>query len=104
MSNCSTHEKRGHHPATCLAKGMFGRDCPRCEEYREARQRRTYHIVRINCDCGSDIVARTSLRWMLGPRCPNCHHVVGCMDYAVMAKVRASGGLEALRLYDERLK
>jgi hypothetical protein len=29
-------------------------------------RRRTFYIVRINCDCGSDIVARTSVKWYLG--------------------------------------
>lgn len=62
-------------------------------------RRRTFYIVRINCDCGSDVVARTSVKWYLGPRCPNCQRPVGPMEYVIVAKVRAAGATEALQTY-----
>ena len=91
-------KKRKHHRTSCRAKGLF--DDALIGNLARARQR-TYHIVRINCDCGSDVVARTSLRWVFGPRCPNCCRVLGPFDYSVVAKIRAVGNLEALRLYGE---
>ncbi len=64
------------------------------------RGRRTFYIVRINCDCGSDIVARTSVKWYLGPRCQSCQRPVGSMEYDVVARVRAAGAIEALQTYE----
>jgi hypothetical protein len=103
--------KRGHNPAKCLIKKYLGHECSRCKTWRrhKAKQvehptKRTFYIVRINCDCSSDIIARTSTRWMFGPRCPTCQQPVGCLEYAVVAKVRAVGARDALRLYEESTK
>lgn len=62
--------------------------------------KRTYYIVKINCDCGSSTVARTSVKWLFGPRCSDCGRVVGCLEYDVVATVRAACDLDALRVYD----
>lgn len=58
---------------------------------------RTYYIVYINCDCGSDLYALTSVRWVYGPRCRGCGRILGPIEYRVYGKERASGDLEALR-------
>ena len=62
--------------------------------------RRTFYIYSINCDCGSDLIARTSAgRWMYGPRCRGCKRLLGPMEYAFVAKVRANCSLSALEWY-----
>lgn len=86
-----------HHPGTCAAKGMFGRDCVRCEAYRNRPRKRTYYRIRVNCDCGSYLMARTSRRWNIGPRCRGCHKILGPMEYSVLGTVRAAGEREALQ-------
>lgn len=87
-----------HHPGTCLAKGMFGRDCVQCEAYCNRPRKRTYYRIRVNCDCGSYLMVRTSRRWGIGPRCQGCHKILGPMEYSVLDTVRAAGEHEALQV------
>lgn len=70
----------------------------------EREKRRSYVIISTNCDCASDLIARTSTRWFFGPRCPNCNKVLGWMQYNIVGKVRATGDYEAIRLYQEQRK
>ena len=59
----------------------------------------TYHIIYINCDCGSSHVARKTMRWIYGPRCPGCKRIVGGMDFDIVGKVKAIGEIPALEKY-----
>ena len=58
---------------------------------------RTYYIIQTNCDCASDTIARTSMRWVNGPRCPGCNEILGCMQWMYVGTVRAKGDLDALQ-------
>jgi hypothetical protein len=64
--------------------------------------KRTYTIILTNCDCCSDVIARTSTRWTYGPRCSGCHKTLGQMSWRTDGTVRARGDLEACRIYLER--
>jgi|GEM_PF-6449328 len=63
----------------------------------------TFIIIRTNCDCSSDIIARTLSeikRWLTGcPRCPNCHKQLGIMEWREVKTVKAKDRWEARRLY-----
>jgi len=62
---------------------------------------RTYTIILINCDCGSDVYAVTSTKWIFGPRCRGCHRILGWMEYQEdlrFGRFRANGDMEAVRL------
>lgn len=66
---------------------------------------RTYTIILINCDCGSDVIAVLSNRpnkWIFGPRCRGCHRILGLMQWMADGSIMASDDLEAVRLYWER--
>ena len=63
---------------------------------------RSYTIVLTNCDCCSDTIARTSTKWIFGPRCPGCKKILGFMEWQEdlrFGKIRATGELEALSIY-----
>ena len=62
--------------------------------------KRNYYIIIVNCDCGAYIMAKTSAKWMYGPRCKLCNKVLGPMEYEVAkCTVRAAGDLDAVRKY-----
>jgi hypothetical protein len=64
---------------------------------------KTYTVVSTNCDCASGRTAVTTNpnRWLMGPRCPFCHTVLGIMQYNILGTVLASYREEALRKYDK---
>ena len=74
------------------------------EERRAAGIVRTYYVIAINCDCGSDIIVRTGIRYMLGPRCPGCRQIVGPMQWNVLGTVRAIGEFEAFEEWRRKKK
>ena len=69
------------------------------------KSKRTYHIILTNHgSCCSDMVAKTSVRWIYGPRCPMCNTVLGPMQWRHDGTIRANYDLEALRIYLARRK
>ena len=40
-------------------------------------------IVYTNCDCASGKVLRKDRSWIIGPRCPHCHRILGPMQYRI---------------------
>jgi len=68
-------------------------------------KQKTYTIIHTNCDCSSDIIARASMRWYMGPRCPGCRRVLGPMQWQVFEKeekVAADSSDDAVMLYKQR--
>jgi hypothetical protein len=68
-------------------------------ERRCFMRKRTYYIVRVNCVCSLQHQAHTSFRWMYGPRCRECHRIVGPMHYEIEGTIRATGELDALQRF-----
>ena len=62
---------------------------------------RSYTIISTNCDCCSDYVAKSSLRWKFGPTCPSCRRVLGPMQWSDVATIRATSPDEALMKYKQ---
>jgi len=63
---------------------------------------RIYTIILTNCDCASNVIARTSTKWIYGPRCPGCKKILGFMEWQEdrrFGKIRANRDLEAIRIY-----
>jgi hypothetical protein len=67
-------------------------------------KKKTFNIISTNCDCCSDTIARYPTNYLYGPRCPWCNKILGCMQWRVEDKVRATGQREALQIYGERVK
>jgi len=65
------------------------------------KKKRKYHIIHTNCDCAAGTIARTTTRWMYGPRCPSCGTILGPMSWSVLDEVMANGQFEAMLLYRE---
>jgi hypothetical protein len=57
---------------------------------------RNYSIVKTNCDCGSGLTARPDFRFTLGPRCPHCRKILGCMEWQTVGKIKAATQREAI--------
>ena len=63
-----------------------------------------YFIISTNCDCCSDIVARTENqinRWVYGPLCPGCNKILGLMQwgFATTTALIANDEMAALQQY-----
>ncbi len=67
------------------------------------KKKRTYYVSSTNCDCASDITVTTSdpRKNMYGPRCPNCHRVLGCMQWNFICTVSAIGQMDAYQKYQK---
>ncbi len=64
-------------------------------------KKRTYYIASTNCDCSSDIVVRTNdpRKNCFGPRCPNCHKILGIMQWAFIKTISAISEWDAYEKY-----
>lgn len=69
-----------------------------------------YKILSTNCDCASDLIARTAgqiKQWLIGPRCPGCHQVLGLMQWGCVrhddaeVSIVANGEWDALHKYKQ---
>ena len=63
-----------------------------------------YIIIQTNCDCSSDIIARTNTNWIFGPRCPGCNKILGPMQWRDVAVVDAITQMAATEIYRKAIK
>ena len=68
----------------------------------KGNEMKRYRIFLTNCDCASDIKAlvERKFNFMIGPRCPSCHKILGPMQHTDTGQVfKARGDIEAIQMY-----
>ncbi|KKM94054.1 hypothetical protein LCGC14_1202140 [marine sediment metagenome] len=67
-----------------------------------------YNIILTNCDCCSDVIARTTIqvkKWFYGPRCPGYNKILGLMQWQSANKIKyyAISQFDALQQYKKKV-